>query len=344
MGTPVKKYFWLILVWLAVSACDQDASHLLPRYTGAPGELLVIMPDPLFESRPGDLIYEYFGAYQPMLPQGEPRFDIVQMSPEQINHITRQHRNLLFVNIASNSTGTPRVEAKRNKWASEQLVAELYASSIDEFDSLMRENGGALVEKFNEFERRRLQSNFEFRKHHDISTRLQSEHRLNITVPSDCDLAVNQSDFVWIKRQRERNVSGTMHDILQGVLIYHYPYTEDSAFSPARLLAVRDSVLRQYVPGSVEGSYMSTEYLIPPEAKTLTYRDEFAIELRGLWKVRNGAPMGGPFVSLTFLDKELGRVVTAEGFVFAPKFPKREYLREIEAMIFTIRPGEPSEQ
>jgi hypothetical protein len=43
--------------------------------------------------------------------------------------------------------------------------------------------------------------------------------------------------------------------------------------------------------------------------------------------------MGGPFVSVTTYDERRGMIVTVEGFVFAPKFDKREYLREVEACV-----------
>ena len=47
--------------------------------------------------------------------------------------------------------------------------------------------------------------------------------------------------------------------------------------------------------------------------------------------------MGGPFVSLTTLDKKRNRVVTIEGYVFAPKFKKRDYIKEVEAIIYSTK-------
>lgn len=319
---------------LIAFSCDQDASHVLPRYSGAPGELLVVMNEQLYEDRAGDIIHEYFGAYHTMLPQGEPLFDIVQLNESQVNTITRQHRNLLFVNISS-SIENARIEAQKSKWASEQLVVTIYAGSVDQLDSLMEDNGPSIVEKYNEYERSRLQSYYNSKKHHLIADSLQSMYDISLTVPNDCDIAKVKNRFVWIERQRERNVSGTMHDISQGILLYSYPYTNDSAFTNQQILAVRDSILKAHVPGPVSGSYMTTEYLLPPEKEVVSLDGEFAVEMRGLWRVE-GAVMGGPWISLTTLDEANQRIVTAEGFVFAPKFNKREYLREVEAMIYSL--------
>ncbi len=46
--------------------------------------------------------------------------------------------------------------------------------------------------------------------------------------------------------------------------------------------------------------------------------------------------MGGPFISLSTFDKERNRIVTVEGFVYAPKFDKRNYLRQVEAILYTL--------
>lgn len=329
----VKPLFYLLLLFV-FTGCGQDASHLLPRHGGAPGELVCVINDDLWEGAVGDTLFEYLAAYQPLLPQAEPFFNLVQFEPQQLNNITQQHRNLLFITVAP-SAGKARVEAQKDKWASEQLVVSVFAPSIQSFDSLIAENGLSIVNKFNEFERKRLQSNFVSKKHPTISDSLFKRQKINITVPSDCDIAKNKRNFMWIKRQRERNVSGSMHDILEGVFIYNYPYTNDSAFTNKSILSVRDSVLKKYIPGPAAGSYMTTEYLLNPESEIIEHNGRFAILTRGLWRVE-GSIMGGPFLNLTIYDDKNQRVVTAEGFVFAPKFDKREYLREIEAMIFSV--------
>ena len=54
-----------------------------------------------------------------------------------------------------------------------------------------------------------------------------------------------------------------------------------------------------------------------------------------------GDMMGGPFVSVARLDERNNRVVVAEGFVYAPETNKRNYIRRMEASMYTLRlPGE----
>jgi hypothetical protein len=47
--------------------------------------------------------------------------------------------------------------------------------------------------------------------------------------------------------------------------------------------------------------------------------------------------MGGPFLHYTLVDEKNNRVIELDAFVFAPKFDKREYLRELEAIVKTVR-------
>jgi len=328
------RHIGIIVSTFFLLSCSEDAAHVLPRHSGAPGEIVCIIQSDLWEGEVGEIIYSHFSADQPLLPQSEPFFNVFQFDPALANNITRQHRNLVFVTIGG-AAGKTRIEAFKDKWSKDQLVVNIYASSISSFDSLMSENGYPLVQKFNEYERKRLQSKNATKSQAVISDTLFSKQKLRITVPADCDIAVNKKDFMWIKRQRERNVSGTMHDVLEGIFVYHYPYINDRAFTSSSILNARDSLLKKYVPGPETGSYMTTEYLLPPESEVIEFKGKYAVFTRGLWRT-HGAVMGGPFVNLTIYDSEKQRVVTAEGFVFAPKFDKREYLREVEAMIFSV--------
>jgi hypothetical protein len=46
--------------------------------------------------------------------------------------------------------------------------------------------------------------------------------------------------------------------------------------------------------------------------------------------------MGGPFCSLTVYDSTRARLVTVEGYAYAPYFDKREYVRQIEAVVRSL--------
>jgi hypothetical protein len=123
------------------------------------------------------------------------------------------------------------------------------------------------------------------------------------------------------------------------IVIYSYPYTNPKTFTAEFLNEKRDAVMSRLVTGSVEGSYMGTEYkFMPPQMRTILVQDSIlAYEIRGLWRIQNGEAMGGPYVSHTRLDHINGRVVTAETFIFAAGQKKRNALRQAEAILYTLQ-------
>ena len=127
------------------------------------------------------------------------------------------------------------------------------------------------------------------------------------------------------------------------VVVYSYPYTAQEQFSNDSIVAMRNAILGQLVTAQVAGSYMGTEYKhFPPVTRSVAaLRDTvggfYAMETRGLWKIMNGEAMGGPFVSLTRLDQVNGRVVTAEAFLYAAGQKKRNAMRQMEAILYTLK-------
>jgi hypothetical protein len=129
--------------------------------------------------------------------------------------------------------------------------------------------------------------------------------------------------------------------------VHRHPYRSDSTFSVPYLVELRDSVTRAFVEGPDTGSYMIVQRsfeqmdLMPGGGETVL-DGRFAYVMRGLFGM-HGAKMGGPFVSLSTLNSEGTELVTVEGFVYAPQFNKREYLRELEAILFSLRFAAPTD-
>ena len=46
--------------------------------------------------------------------------------------------------------------------------------------------------------------------------------------------------------------------------------------------------------------------------------------------------MGAPFIGLSAVDKKRNKVITVEGYVYAPKFDKLNYIRQMEAILYTF--------
>ena len=110
----------------------------------------------------------------------------------------------------------------------------------------------------------------------------------------------------------------------------------DSAFTAKYLITIRDSILKSNVPGPTTGSYMSTEKRFEQVHNYFEHNGNYASEMRGLWRLENDF-MGGPYISLAELDASNQRIIVAFGYVYAPSKDKRNLLRQVEAMIYTLK-------
>lgn len=80
---------------------------------------------------------------------------------------------------------------------------------------------------------------------------------------------------------------------------------------------------------------MITEPRLAPKYIVTEHNGSYAIESRGLWKFKNPIS-GGNFISLTVIDEELGRIVTVDGYAFAPNFDKRPIVQDLEALVYSL--------
>ena len=120
----------------------------------------------------------------------------------------------------------------------------------------------------------------------------------------------------------------------KGFLIYSYPYTGKMSLSEGEVQAMRLKFAAE-VPGPSAGSYMTTSSVFPPQYRLVKIGDRTWAELRGFWDVENDF-MGGPFVSYSTLDEATGRVLTIDGYVYSPKLDKRNFMREVEHLVYMI--------
>jgi hypothetical protein len=79
---------------------------------------------------------------------------------------------------------------------------------------------------------------------------------------------------------------------------------------------------------------MTTGTYMPPTLEFIRFRGRDFAQVRGLWEVENDY-MGGPFVSHSFYSPDGSEIICAEAFVYAPKYDKRQYLRQVESILFS---------
>lgn len=305
----------------------------LPRHTGMSGEVLVVMADEHWFGAEGDSLRSVFEAYLSLLPQAEPRFSLLRFRLDQMSDMLKHHRNIVEVEI-SPEVGPDQTGLKliRDKWSTHQLVFTVRAATSDDFFKIVSKQFAQLADIIDQTEVDRLGKYYAKYHHTELQDKVADKFGIDLKLPQDVEIAKEKNDFMWIKRERVKYKGNDAHEIVQGYFVFRYPYKGDSSLSAANVLAARDSVLKKHVPGPDPGTYMTTEYRFEPETEVVTMNDRYTLRTRGLWRTENYF-MGGPFSAMTTTSDDGNYVVSVSGFVFAPNFPKREYIREIETVL-----------
>lgn len=342
----MRNYLLILLIVLfGLGACKKTANDNssipgsnisrsnLPNATGKAGEVVVVANEEKWNSIVGETVWSFMAESVPYIPQVEPKFNLVQIPKEAFSRIFRTHRNLIFIELDAKKEKAS-MNVYRDKWAYPQTIVEIRGKSYQEIKQLIETKGDALVDIFEAAERNRIVENYTKYYKKSIYDYLIKHHKLKLIIPKGYKLDVDKKEFLWFSHETS--------SISQGILIYRFPYTSVDQFEIEALIEKRDEFLKKYVPGPTEGSYMTTEKLVFPELRKFSLNGRFIAEMRGLWKVENDF-MGGPFISYATVDEYSNEIVVVEGFVYAPQFKKRNYLRQVEAILYTIDFVKPDE-
>ncbi|MGF1586896.1 MAG: DUF4837 family protein [Bacteroidales bacterium] len=325
-----NKLLFLIFVTIvvALASCRGDRTPLLPNVTGRAGEVVLVMNAPIWETEAGKSIGLVLNDEHPALPQAEPMFNVVRIAHAAFSNIFKTHRNIIVVNISDQFTDT-RMNVRRNVWAKPQIVMEINAVDNDAFQKFVAGQGERIIEELLDAERVRIvEYNLQY-ENRNLRNQLIESLNVSIVFPPGYELNIDTTDFAWV------GFSPPTQDVIQGVFVYQYDYTDKETFTPEYLIEKRNQFLRSYVQGDRPNSWMSTEMQASPQFSQFMDGSRYVARLAGLWRVENDF-MGGPFISHTTLDEERNRVITVEGFVYAPGVKKRNLLRQVEAIISTL--------
>ncbi len=319
-----------LLVILFITSCG--SSPVMTRATGLANEIVVVMDQGDWESNAGVAVKSELETAVPGLPQVEPSLKITYATPANFNGLLTYVRNIIVVNIDEARYTKVSVKTEFNRWANGQAVVTVNAPDRLSLSEYMDTNRGRIVNFFVQVERNRTLEQLEKNYSTIVMDILREKHNVMVNAPANMTYYRDSVDFFWCSN----NANTGRTDLI----VYTFPYTDPNTFTEEYLVAKRDSVLKKNLPGAFPDSYMTTESRFGLAYTPITVRGKYCGELRGLWKMV-GDMMGGPFVSHARLDEENNRVVVVEGFVFAPETTKRNFIRRIEAALYTLRlPGE----
>lgn len=323
-----KNILLTIVVTLLLTSCGQTGV-VHPSATGTKYEVLVVMDEASWKAPAGRALVALLDQDMPALPQAEPVMSIIHCNRSAFGDILKPTRNILLTDINPRFI-TPKIRYSKNKWSQPQSVVRIEAANDSVFEALIKSNGENILDYFITTERTRQIEIGKNYLNHKAMIAIDSLFGIQIDIPSELTKVIKGKDFYWITNDH--------HAIRKDIVIYSYPYTDVNTFTKEFLIAKRDTVMKHNIHGEFDGSYMGTETKhFDPILRIVNVNNTYCSELSGLWKMYKGASMGGPFYSHTRLDEINQRVITVEGYVFAPGVKKRNHIRQLEAAIYTVR-------
>lgn len=310
------RYFYLSIVFF-LSACLADDKPILPSYSGAINEVVIVMDEPLWYGPSGDSLRLSLSSEVPGISWSEPLFDVIQINSTAFSRIFKTHRNLIIVQKGQQS----KVYFNAAPYAQNQWLCIVEYQTIDDLPRLLGQYAPIMAYQIGLKEQQRYTATLPPKS---PSQAISKRFKLNFGLPNNYKLVLDTNRFSWFE------YNPPDREIIKGVFVYDY--SQPTLFNSSTALAVRDSVLKQFVLGSNEDSYMTTEYLYPPYITTYSKNHLEGLNIKGLWKMHN-AYMGGAFVSHFLKDTINDRVLAIEGFLFNPGQDKRNSLQELEWLI-----------
>ncbi|MBQ2853121.1 MAG: DUF4837 family protein [Bacteroidales bacterium] len=323
----------IMILIVSLSSCvneDKAKESRKARSVGGTSEILMITQnDEQWKGQMGQAVRDFFEQEQYGLPQLEKNFKVAHLNIDALNDMFKKHRNLIIAKI-DKDIKNPLVETQKN-WESEpQFVIRITASSPESWVRTFESQKDGLKLIFDENERARFQEFFRPTTDYKIVNKLKERFGVTMNIPEGYFIGIDKDDFMWIRKETS--------DMSMAFLIYELPYKDTADLNPNNIIKVRDSIVEKYIPGPIDGSYMTTDKeFLTPVFKTLPeFPAGYAVETRGLWNVV-GDFMAGPFVSYSIVNPESDKIVTAEGWVYYPNKEKRDLLRQQESILYSLK-------
>lgn len=321
-----RLLFTSFLAVVLLYSCKGDENVLKQTVSGKAGEIIVVTNKVNWESDPGSELRAILAADYPYLPQREPSFTLINIAEKDFSTLFQIHRNIILLKVDPQYTEAKMV-TQEDIWAAPQTVITICAPNEQEAAAFIEKKKDLIYNTMSQAERNRVIRNSKRYEELELRKLVTEDYGGSPYFPKGYSLKKKAEDFIWISYETTYTN--------QGIFIYKIPYKDTSSISLDNLIAARNEVMERNVPGMLDNSYMVTSKEQTPGLNWMKYKNRDFAEIRGLWEVQNDF-MGGPFVAHAFYDKDSKNIIVLEGFVYAPRYDKRNYLRQVESILYSF--------
>ena len=322
----VLKLLVLALVAVFAASCNDSSELVKQNVGGKAGEIIIVANKAEWESEPGSELRSILATPYPYLPQSEPSYTLINIPHKSFTSLFEYHRNIIILKVDPELKA--EFKAVEDVWAAPQTVIMITAPTKEEATKVIADNAEQLFNIINQAERNRIMRNS--KRYEDVALRnfVADKFGGSPYFPKGYSLKKQTDNFVWISYETTY--------INLGIFVYRIPYKDETSVQLEGLMAATNDIMQENVPGMVDNSYMTISSEILPGLEVMKYKNRNFMEMRGLWEVKNDF-MGGPFVIHAFYDKNNPKdIIVVEGFVYAPRYDKRDYIRQVESILYSF--------
>ena len=322
----VLKFLVLALVAVVAASCNDSSELVKQNVGGKAGEIIIVANKAEWESEPGSELRSILATPYPYLPQSEPSYTLINIPHKSFTSLFEYHRNIIILKVDPELKA--EFKAVEDVWAAPQTVIMITAPTKEEVTKVIADNAEQLFNIINQAERNRIMRNS--KRYEDVALRQFVADKFGGSpyFPKGYSLKKQTDNFVWISYETTY--------INLGIFVYRIPYKDETSVQLEQLMAATNDIMQENVPGMVDNSYMTISSEILPGLDVMKYKNRNFVEMRGLWEVKNDF-MGGPFVIHAFYDKNDPKsIIVVEGFVYAPRYDKRDYIRQVESILYSF--------
>ena len=320
----MKKSCFLLIILLTFSCNDNPniSDAFVPQSSGKINHVTVVMPEKDWNNLLGEQVRNSMELIFEGLPLDEPQYSLVYMNPKAFSGFARQNRNILLFQKDT----LVGLQLLKNKYARPQILAKINGPDAEVQGFYLEENAALIRQTIAENER--IEKLRRIKKSPTTEKTLSRQLGISLIYPSAYKTVKDTTNFVWVQKPIRK---GHLN-----IIAYNLPENVLKGKFNERILNIRDSIGKLYVPGRLKGSYLITERAFKPYFYKTKLNGKMSYLTKGTWEVANDF-MAGPFVNYMIHDTDQKKWIVLDGFVFAPSISKREYMFELNTIISTFK-------
>ncbi len=322
----MKKIFLLCIgVLFLMSSCKKSFTVNTDNSSiGKAAEVLLVMDKDVWPDDIQDSVKKLLTIPQEGLNQAEAMFDVLHIDHDIYTSDKQRHANIVeFVVSEKDSIATFSLE--HNPYSSPQTYVKIKGNNGKSCLDCFIEHHQEILSSMYNTDIEKIQGAYEKILNVSLQRYIKDKFGILLTVTKDYNIAREGEDFLWLGYRTAVND--------RFLMIYR---SDSTILTKETLINDRNRVCRQYIEGHRETIHpIVVEMADYPLFSYLQIGNKKGAELRGLWETENDY-MGGPFYHFSFINAQ-NKCISIDGFVYAPTEEKRNYLRQVEAIVKSVR-------